>query len=105
MKLIAENSHEDQLLPGLVSLLRDLRVDACGFRREEAFAPIFWSSEDFSLELPSIKEISEEERTAILANLESDLVEAMILAGFDVIQTYLKDSHGVVSSQRHRIMQ
>lgn len=105
MKLIAENSHEDHVLPGLVSLLRDLRVDACGFRSDEAIAPVFWSSQDVCLELSAVKELSSEEVTAILSVLESDLIEAMILAGFDVIENYLKDMKGVAISRRHRNLQ
>ena len=58
MKLIAENSYEDQLLPGLVALLRDLKVDACGFRTEEAIAPVFWSCQDVCLELAVVKELN-----------------------------------------------
>lgn len=96
MKLIAENSLDDQLIPGLVSLLRDLKVDACGFRTEQAIAPIFWSAEDFLLDLSSVKELSKQDVTWILSNLESDLMEAMIMAGYGVIEKYLKDSKGTL---------
>ena len=102
MKLIAENSYEDQVLPGLVALLRDLQVDACGFRTKEAIAPVFWSCQDVCLEVPAVKELSDEEVTALLYNLESDLIEAMILAGFHVIENYLKDAKGIVVDPRHR---
>ena len=105
MKLIAENALDDQLIPGLVSFLRDLRVDAYGFCRDDAIAPVFWSSDDISLEVSSIKELSREEVGAILANLEPDLLEAMILAGFQVIENYLKDSKGIVVMQQHRTLQ
>lgn len=105
MKLIAENDLEDQLLPGLVSLLRDLKVDAYGFCRDDAIAPIFWSSDDISLEVSSIKALSKEEVGFILENLEPALMEAMISAGFQVIENYLNDSKGIVVRQQHRRLQ
>lgn len=102
MKLIAESNFENQLLPGLVSLLRDLRVDACGFFREEAIAPVFWSSDDFSTELSSMKRLSKDELTAILCDLEPDMQDAMILAGFQVIEKYLQKANGSQVYQHHR---
>ena len=102
MKLIAENSHEDQLVPGLVALLRDLNVDACGFQRSDAIASVFWSAEDFSLELPSIKGLSKEEMTAILDDLEPELLKAMVLAGFEVIDKSLEHATGAQVFRHHR---
>lgn len=102
MILIAENSLEDQVLPGLVNLLRDLRVDASGFHRADAVAPIFWSAEDFSLELASLKWLSKEEMTDVLKKLEPDLMEAMILSGFNVIETYLENANGIQVHKHHR---
>lgn len=105
MKLISESAYEDQLIPRLVSLLRDLKVDAHGFRTEDAFAPLFWSADDFTLELSSIKGMTKEEITAVLAYLEPDLLEATILAGFDVIENYLRKAKGAVVYQNHRSLQ
>ena len=103
MLLISENHFENQLIPGLVSILRDLQVDAQGFAREEAIAPLFWSSEDFLLELSSINNLSKDEITAILTNLETALLEAMMLAGFEVIMDYWKELNGTVVYPRHRM--
>lgn len=105
MLLIAENALENQLIPGLTSLLRDFKVDASGFLREEAIAPIFWAAEDVALECASIKGIRKDDIEGILENLESELLEAMILAGFDVIERYLKDTTGAVVYQQHRNLQ
>lgn len=105
MKLIAENALEDQLIPSLVSFLRDLKVDAYGFCRDDAIAPIFWSSDDISLELSSVTHLSRDEVVAVLSILEPALLEAMILAGFQVIEDYLKESKGVVAMQQHRTLQ
>lgn len=102
MKLISENSFEDHLVPGLVSLLRDLNVDACGFRRCDAIASIFWSYEDFSLELPFLKDLSKEEMTAMLQDLEPELMKAMILAGFEVIDRSLRSVVGTRVHRHHR---
>ena len=102
MILIAENNYEDQVLPGLVSLLRDLRLDACGFYHADAIAPIFWSSDDFSLELASVNGLTKDDMSAVLANLEPDLIEAMILAGFEVIDNYFADADGTQIHKHHR---
>lgn len=105
MKLISESSYEDQLVPGLVALLRDLNVDARGFQRNDAIASVFWSAEDFSLELPSIKDLSKEEMTAILDDLEPELLKAMIVAGFDVIDRSLQHATGAQVYRHHRHFQ
>ena len=102
MKLISECTYEDQLVPGLVALLRDINVDACGFRRAEAIASIFWSYEDFSLELPFLKELSKDELTAMLVDLEVELRKAMVLAGFEVIDHALRRSVGTRVHRHHR---
>ena len=103
MKLISESAAEDQILSGLVSLLRDLQVDAYGFQRNESIATIFWSPEDFSLELAAIKGLSKEEMAALLDLLEPELLEAMILAGFGVIERYMKKIKGTNVHQHHRL--
>lgn len=102
MKLIAETELEDQLISGLVDLLRDLKVDACGFRRGEAIAPVFWASEDFSLQLSSIKKISKDEITDLLESLEPKIQDAMILAGFEVIEKYVNATKCTQVHQHHR---
>lgn len=102
MILIAENEHEDQLVPRLVTLLQDLRVDACGFQRGDAIAPIFWSVDDFSLELPFIKGLPKDEMSAILSELEPELLKAMIIAGFDVIENSVKHAKGALVHKHHR---
>ena len=102
MKLISECAYEDQLVPGLVSLLRDLNVDACGLRRDDAIASIFWSHEDFSLELPFLKEVSREEMTAMLEDLETEIRKAMVSAGFEVIDKALRRTAGTRVRRHHR---
>lgn len=104
MKLISENSYEDQLISGLVSLLRDLNVDASGYRRADAIASISWSYEDFSLDLPSIKDLSKDELTAILEDLEPELLKAMVLAGFEVIDGSMQKATGAQVYRHHRYM-
>ena len=102
MKLISENSYEDHLINGLVALLRDLNVDAIGFRRADAIASTFWSYEDFSLELPFLKELSREELTAMLEDLEPELMKAMVLAGFEVLDNSLRHATGAQVHRHHR---
>lgn len=102
MKLISESNLEDQLVPGLVSLLRDLNVDACGFRRSDAIASVFWSHEDFSLELPFLKALSKDEMTAMLEDLEPEILKAMVLAGFEVIDRSLRHAVGTRVHRHHR---
>lgn len=105
MKLIAENCLDEQILPTLVALLKDLRVEVHGFRKEEAIAPIFWSADDFSLELSSIRDLKKDEMSSILKHLEPDLQKAMILAGFQIIKNHLYKARGAVVHQHHRYLQ
>lgn len=105
MKLIAENALDDQLIPGLVSLLRDFKVDANGFRTDEAIATVFWSPEDIAMEHSYMQKFSKDDILGILAHLEPDLLESMILAGFEVIEKYLKDTTGTAVYQQHRNLQ
>lgn len=105
MKLIAETEYENQVIHGLTNLLRDLGVDAEGFRREEAVAEIFWSPDDFTMELASIRNATKEDRESFLMAIEDKLRSAMISAGYEVITQELTNSRRNQLHLAHRAMQ
>lgn len=89
MKLIAETEYENQLVYGLCSLLRDLKVDVDGFQHEDAIATTFWSSEDLIMCIDPLINPSKFDKQAFLFSIEEDIRSAMIMAGAKVIEKKL----------------
>lgn len=86
MKLIAETTYENQIVHGLCSLLRDLKVDVDGYLHEQAIATTFWSADDFIVHLESIQNASQIDQRAFLLSIEDKIRAAMEIAGANVIQ-------------------
>ena len=92
MKLIAETDYENQIVHGLCSLLRDLKVDVDGYLHEQAVATTFWSADDFIMHHESIRNASQSDRQAFLFSIEDKIRSAMRGAGANVIQHELSQS-------------
>ena len=105
MKLIAETEYESQVIYRLADLLRDLGIDAEGFKREEAVAEVFWTPDDFTMELASIHNATKEDRISFLMAIEDKLRSAMITAGYEVITQELTCTHRNQLYLAHRQMQ
>lgn len=103
MKLISESAAEDQLIYGLTNLLTDLGVDANGYLHKESIANVFWSSNDFILNLASVNAVTDEDKEALLFSLERELIEAMIKAGARVIKKRAEASPGVEFKLKHKM--
>jgi len=96
MKLIAETEYENQLVHGLCSLLRDLKVDVDGYLHEQAVATTFWSVDDFIIQLESIRNASQIDRQAFLLSIEDKIRSAMQIAGANVIQQELLQANKIL---------
>lgn len=90
MKLIAESDYDNQVIMGLSAFLTDIGVDVTGYRREDAIAATFWSSEDISMELAAIDLMTKYDKEAFLWSIEDSLRSAMIIAGFNEIKHRLE---------------
>ena len=94
MKLIAETQYEDQLLMSLTTFLREMGIDAEGYRQEDAIAPVFWSANELELEADALSYMSKEDRIAFLCSIEASLRSTMRRAGLRHISNAIGRAQG-----------
>lgn len=89
MRLIAETTEENALLPGLVALLADLGVETSEYRTDEAYAMAFWSASDLSHFYAEQIDLTHEEAQYLLEEIEPFLRATMVAAGAKLIDKML----------------
>ena len=93
LKLIAETEEENILLNGIGALLTDLGVCVTEYRKEEAYAPVFWSAIELSRLYSSRFNLTYENAASVLDELEAQLYMTMANAGAQLIENTLSGYH------------
>lgn len=90
MKLIAETAEENRLLEGLSELMADLGILSVEYRTDEAYAVTFWSASDLSYLYADRMNLTKEEATYLLEELDPFLRTTMTAAGARLIDRALQ---------------
>ena len=90
MLLISESLQEDHLVLPISVLLGDLGVEVAAFERSDAVAPLFWDISDLYSDNPAFQNLDSEEKKRFLILIEQEIRNAMMIAGFIVIEEYIQ---------------
>lgn len=101
MKLIAETPQESRIIDRVCALLEDLGIAADGYRKNEAIAATFFSSEDI-LAGTGWQHMCPEEQEAVLCSIEDTVRRAMRTAGRRAAYRCLHNAgSGIAHPDRH----
>lgn len=102
MKLIAETQQESRIVDGLSALLNDLGVEVDSYRRDEAMAVTFFSTNHFTMP-EELLGLDREEQSAFLCSIEDAMRGAMLAAGYRTINKALRRARRGISHPDRRL--